>query len=306
MATTRTFVMRKALRRLRQTVDAPASSGAGEMVPDYVATLVSSMDLAPEAGREGGDYIHASALIGLCIRAQALAHRLGGLRRTPDSAQRLVWALGRAAEKHVRTQFIAAVDAAGVVGSWRCPCGEAVRDGLRGDPPAVCAQCRKPADEYSELVLVDHEARIIGSPDMLFRRPDDGRLRVVEIKSMNRKDFELLSAPLPDHVLQAAIYRRLLAENHPETDEEVSVMYVCKDWTRRPYREFSVDSQAPKTLEWLDAAWERAREYQRWRAGDLAGQRALPLPQRLPQCTEVAAPAAKKCACGTPCFARGS
>ena len=164
------------------TPDATAHMiNSGQHGREYFADCVRVHDNRPERQRDGRQYLHASMLTqpGICapnlcldmIAGDATHERVG-------SCMRLVWAYGRAAEKHVRDAFIATVGAVNVVGRWKCRCGALKRDGIGGDFDK-CGKCGKRADIYDELPILNHDFRLTGSPDILYLRPDDGRMRIV-------------------------------------------------------------------------------------------------------------------------------
>ena len=117
----------------------------------------------------------------------------------------------------------------------------------------------KPQHNYEELTLFDHEYRIVGNPDIPYVRPDNGKVRVCEIKSMNKKDFDALGSAKGDHVWQALIYRRMFQRNGAEVDDNVSIVYGCKDYSFKgsPYLEFTV-KVTPEHEKNLDRMWESA------------------------------------------------
>jgi hypothetical protein len=199
------------------------------------------MDEEPEEKRISKQYVHVSALMAECPRMFVLAFLSGRkIVKKPSASMRLVWALGRAAEKHVRNQFIAAVNYEGIVGQWRCPCHHTKHEGFHLE--VKCPKCGKGADEYVEAAVMSHKMRVVGSPDLLYTRPDNGKLRVTEIKSMNKKDFDLLVTPVADHAIQGLMYHSLLKDDGHNVDEEgITVFYVCKDYQfKGPYKEFTV------------------------------------------------------------------
>ena len=228
---------------------------------NYFIDKVLSMDSTPESSRVGSAYIHVSSLIGMCVRKYLLAYTTDLDRsEVVKPSMRLVWALGRAAETHVRTQFIEAVNKEGVVGKWKCKCGFLKMDGLYDDT-LKCTRCSKKANVYTETALFDHEHCIVGSPDLIYIRPDNEKLMVVECKSINKKDFDALKSPKMDHVHQAMAYNELLRRSGANQDSSVSIVYVCKDFNfSSPYKEFRVERTADHDNV-LDSMWSRAMEF---------------------------------------------
>lgn len=271
---------------------------------NFLIDKVRSMDRKPEAIRGGRGYIHGTSLIGFCPRRQALTILAGDAGRSqPREADRIMWAIGRAVEHHIRTQFVAALKRKGIIGEWRCKCGQLKRQGEFSGRDN-CTKCEQPATHYHELPLFDHESRVVGNADLFYLRPDTHRLRVVEIKSKKKELFEALTEPEPNHILQASIYRRLADINGMDPDDGVSIVYGCKDyphWKLRPYKEFHIDP-CPAREEQLDDMWSRANEVKDFLVahGDLGA--AAPLPERLSACTSSTAPTAKGCDQCQACF----
>lgn len=299
--------VRRRARRVRSTIEAPAESvseGGDEHGPEHVMDAVLAMDSKPEVIRGGSEYIHASSLGGLCARREILAAiNPTETSVSPRPADRIVWALGRAAESHVRTQFIEAKKAEGIIGEWSCACGHTKTEGAF-NKSIECPRCGTKTTRYGELTLFDHDCKIVGNPDLLYVRPDVPKIRVVEIKSMAKAHFDKLTTPKPDHVLQAATYHRLLEVNEMPVDPEgVTILYVCKDYAiGKPYKEYHVDmTQEFRNV--IDELWGRAAEIRDWKMARSAGAE-IPLPERLGACSSSAAPFAKNCNQCVACFAR--
>jgi hypothetical protein len=279
-----------------------------EFTNDFLLNAVRGMDVASEEIRTGSEYIHVSSLIDYCARRESLAWttRNSGApirRANVLPGLRIIWALGRAAEHHVREQFIKARDARGVLGIWECGCGKTKREGLR-PKSAKCPTCDSGLSRYKEIPLFDHDAKIVGNPDLLFVRPDNDLVRVVEIKSMNAAEFKELEAPLANHVIQAASYNRLAEINDMGPDAFVTIFYVCKDFNMKPYKSFTVPI-TPQIIALLDAMFEAAQERADWVADTESGANVA-LPPRLGFCTSVQSPRAKKCPECVGCFANPS
>jgi hypothetical protein len=295
--------------RPRSRASAPPSAPVVEATPpshplNFVTSLVYRMDTTPEKRRIGKQYIHVSSLLGSCPRFHLLAFlSQREIVKKVQPSMRLVWKIGRACEAHVREQFIEAVDKKGVIGSWRCKCGHTKTEGLFSR--VVCSKCESVADDYHEAALMDHKYRIVGSPDLLYLRPDNDKVRVVEFKSMNKKDFELLEAPLADHVHQAMSYARLLRDSGVDTDDEVSIIYICKDFQfSTPYREFHVPSSEENRIA-IGSMWRKATEIAKGITKSATMPLTeVPLPARLSSCKTLESKTAKSCELCTLCFSR--
>jgi len=263
----------------------------------FVSTRVLAMDQAPEE-RRGGKHIHGSSLPTLCPRREILTQRAGNRSQVPGSVDRVIWALGRAAEHHVRSQFIRSMEYQGVIGIWSCLCGVTCNSGKYVGE--TCPKCDAPADQYGELTLVDPATNIQGNPDLLFYQPGSEVMHVVEIKSINRTAFEALTEPIPDHLFQAATYHKLALLSGFNVHKQVTIFYVCKDYIRKPYLSFTVN--IPTHIRaGVERAWTSALGLAEWREKDKAGV-SQPLPPRLSVCQGVGDTRAKACDQCALCF----
>ncbi len=267
---------------------------------NYFIGKVLQADSSPDVMRGGSDYIHLSSLIGMCERREILKGITGEATRQVMSAMRIIWALGRAAEHHVRTSFISNVGHKNVLAKWVCRCGDLEVEGeFTGE---VCQKCGYPADRFREIPVWDYDYMIVGNPDLIYIRPDTKKKRVVEIKSIAAKEFDTLDRPKPDHIIQAASYQRMASSVY-DTDDEVSVVYVAKDFRARPYKEFHVKPDK-MILDTLDNMWGKAERVRDWRAA-AKGSKNLPrLPLRLDSCNTPITSTAKNCDQCVACFAR--
>lgn len=267
---------------------------------NYFIGKVLGADSMPDVMRGGSDYIHLSSLIGMCERREILKGISGESTRQVMPAMRIIWALGRAAENHVRTSFISSVGKERVLAAWVCKCG-----GLSGEGEFVdeiCPKCMSPADRFREMPLWDHNYMIVGNPDLIYIRPDNMKKRVVEIKSIAAKEFDLLEQAKPDHIIQAASYQRMASLVY-DTDDEISVVYVAKDFRARPYKEFHVRPSG-MILDVIDSMWDKAGRIRDWKAAAKDAESRPPLPDRLDTCNEPTTSTAKNCDQCVGCFAR--
>lgn len=290
--------------------DAEPTHADGSFEEDFLLSAVGGMDRKAEEIRTGSEFIHVSSLIDYCARREALAFssRDGGAMvktRPVYSGDRLVWAIGRAVEKHIREQFIASGKGGGSFGSWSCVCGSTTMTGFRPSEFPVCERCGKEASNYGEHTLVDFQRKIVGNPDLIYLRPDNGLFRVVEIKSMNGPEFNGLEAPLHQHVIQALCYQRILSEQGEDTigygaDDAVTIFYASKVYNMKPYKSFTV----PVTPEWrnrIDDLWSHAETRAAWiraRKGGISQQ----FPSRLSRCPDAGSTMAKNCPECVGCF----
>lgn len=216
--------------------------------PAHLAILLAQSDAAPERSRSGGNkdgYIHWSSLIDGCPREHCISKQHGlPLSSAPSGPMRVVWRIGRAVEKHAREGIIKAREYEDVYGRWVCKCESDGYEGLfqRG---RVCSVCRRQTSIYREPVLIDDTYKVAGSPDLTL--VEMGWFVVCEIKSMNKEQFDALSGPLHDHVMQACGYHRLYRELGFKMHPLVRILYVRKDFkfggSRSIYREFTVEAE---------------------------------------------------------------
>ncbi len=274
-------------------------------LPDHgLSALVTTQDRIPETSREGTERVHISALLGdWCARRHAIHYRHPESmqqQESPSPADRLLWAIGKAVEKHIRTQLIISKGPEKCLGHWHCPCPvKTTRVGFGMTKPPVCPGCCSPLNIYAELHLLPDAWPVTGSSDFIYSY---GRkvLEVVEIKSKKLKDFEELTEPEANHVLQASGYRALLVKACPPgftVSPRVRVMYGAKDYPRpgalvykdfvRPFRE-----DVPPSLDRVEADL----------GAILRGDTKARLPARLTACSSSGVPRARKCSACALCF----
>lgn len=282
----------------REAVRANHTDTRPTLPSGFIKSVIDMKDAEPRLTRQAAPgYIHASALIDMCPRQWALM--LGQEMRVEETvtgAHRVLWAFGRAVEDHVRSQLISGWRSA-VYGNWTCVCGGNRHHGFKPASTAqTCGQCGQVPHIYMEMQIVDDEYRVVGSPDIVVRHEDVWV--PVEIKSMNRPDWEDLKKPLAAHVAQAAAYRRLIRDvlGLPVHDDVV-VLYCSKDFKwGSPYKEFHVNVGTDIVEARMQALFEKAKS-----VFDAMAQGTIP-EERV--CGSPAQPRAKKCAVCGPCFAR--
>jgi hypothetical protein len=264
---------------------------------NFVARCVRLADTAPEASRAGSTSIHVSALVGgdWCPRSHLIHQRhIPSQMDMVQSQMRIVWALGRAAEKHVREQFIKMHGRHRVLGVWTCACEAAEKPGF-GDYTSLCQKCGTALDVYGELSLVDEEANLCGHSDLVFVTKA-GEIEVTEIKSIKKDGFAALVKPDPTHVLQCASYRRILKKTLPGNPKVTGrILYVAKDYISpkvSPYLEFNLPDEDPPIL---DVLREQAIDLRQHEGKDS-------LPKRLTVCDTPHSTKAKNCGACALCF----
>lgn len=227
----------------------PTSISQPIIDPEFVTRMVSAVDGGNGISRSGGSsnaknrgYMHVTGLLDVCPREHTLSYQQGlPIGTTVVGAMKIVWAIGRAVEKHIRNNVIMNRGWKGIYGLWWCRCHLTSHLGTH---PAdkVCRRCGGGINTYNEPLLEDHDNGIIGCPDLTL--VELGWFIVVETKSMNKTDFDKLDAPLADHVMQALMYRHLYAEAGFPVTDYVIIVYARKDFifggSRAIYKEYHV------------------------------------------------------------------
>lgn len=281
-----------------QTAQEAASQNAPTLSEDFLTALVSAQDARVEAPRTLGNrdgLTHLSSLLNVCPREHVLARRFNISRPEPvTGGHRIVWKFGRAVEDHVRDSLLAARERRGVYGIWKCVCKHTSHQGYY-PPAATCPRCRQGLNHYHEIALIDPDNGVVGSPDMLL--VERGWFLPVEVKSMNKEDFDRLTAPVPDHALQVAGYWRILHVLGYRVMPEARLIYVRKEFLwggrNRVYKEFTIQPGplAPLT----DAMFLAARDIQEHlQAGST--------PERIQGCHSASCSRARSCSVSDVCW----
>jgi hypothetical protein len=278
-----------------------ASTTTGNMPSGYISNCVKAFDVSPDPPRMNEEYTHVSALVnGICPRAFYLAQKFGiSGTESIKPGVRMIWAMGRAVEQHIRKAIIATAPEA-AYGVWTCDCGKTTMAGTGAEAMLVsCLRfCGSPLCNYREITLKDDERQVAGNPDMPVMY--GGRLTVLEIKSINAKGFDEKLAdnrPDTDHALQALYYRRMLDRKGIPVSDKAIVLYGLKDykWGVSPYLEFAVredDSGYRTGMDQMDALAVSIAE----------ARKANRAPGRLPLCSTHDTKVAKGCAMCSVCF----
>jgi hypothetical protein len=265
--------------------------------PKFLTTMLNRQDRSAQASRQGKEgHIHVSSLIGFCPRRQVLMQSYSDRQdhvTSTHGGMQVVWAMGRAAETHVRAQIIAD-RRADVYGIWKCKCERASHVGfwsLRN-----CPKCDTPLNTYNEHPLADEEAGVVGNPDLLMRVGTP--LLVTEIKSMNKKEWDAIEAPKGDHIFQAGWYVNILRRNGFLVHDVAHVIYVVKDFVfGSPYKEFAFDACTPERLAMIEQSRQMA-------ITSHAANKAGTIPANT-LCSSPTGRMAKDCPALVSCFNRG-
>ena len=245
-----------------------------------------------------GNHLHVSDLIGKCVRRIALSEEEGA--PMPSQAithsMGLTFAQGNAIHDYVRAVFIRQHSKV-IFGSWRCVCGSLVHKGktLSEVGNAVCDKCGTAPTTYEELVLEDEGLRLRGSPDVLLRIGRKNTcLHPVEIKSISAKEWETLSRPKPDHVVQVLFYWRLLRKAGYAVSATASILYCTKGFMFRgsPFKEFVIS--AADSMHLLDDYIADAKAFALYKAEGVIPRRVV--------CSSLNCTDAKNCHVAMACF----
>ena len=288
------------LRRTGRAAAPPPGGGVQDRSPPEVPPALPE-PLRPLLNRQRGvvnpfrhgRYLHVSDLIQTCIRKVALSeHTQRPLFGEPLSdAQQLTFAQGQAVHTVIQ-QRVREVAGEQLYGDWVCGCGGAVWRGLYTQRPAdTCARCQQALTRYQEVVITHEALCLVGSPDLVLQWA--GRYTVTEIKSMNGRQWETLTEPVPNHVIQVLLYWWLWREAGYPVHDQVSILYVNKQFSyQSPYKEFILTPTAQ--LARLELYWQAAREWAAFRA---QGR----LPPRV-TCADPRCTTAKACPLAVVCF----
>lgn len=312
--------MQVLMNALREHVERSKPANAGGLktddadgTPDRILRTLYKHDRAAVGGRGGEKIVHASSTIRIpdCPRAYYLMHELrqAGVQFTenPFGSMKLVWAYGRAAEKHVRDTLLSEPDMkADAYGLWKCGCEATHYTGLYLPKAEKCGKCGKRPENYHETLLLDPEYGLSGNPDFAYMDVD--ALRVVEIKSIKGKDeastsnapnFEDLAAPVPDHVNQACHYVEMFNRRGVKVHRRPQVIYVCKKFEPRQWYKSFIPEDGPMMRAEAAVAEQRA--------ATKAFREAMSLgrcPGRCEACVADPNKYEKKCPAWAECFAR--
>lgn len=248
--------------------------------------------------RRPGEYVHVSDLIGKCMRRVALLER----HELPERAGRLTlmdlltFRMGEAVHDVAKERTaLGAPD--NVWGKWKCKCGHLYHEEpcvySEVDQEDICERCGTATTEYVEVSMRDEDLLIVGNPDLLLYFGDIDAFHVNEIKSLAHKQWEEISRPKPEHVIQALFYWYLMRKLGYRMTDRITIIYFTKGYVfqGKPYKEFSY--LAEEVLHRLDDFLEDAQALKQSREG---GE----LPART--CPSADCPEGRKCEVTNVCF----
>lgn len=292
------------VRRMNPNAPAAPSSVPAKITPhsqpilgdNFVTSQIQVSDRRPAKSRVGGTdgYTHVTSLIGACAREHVLSENYGlPVHEGATGSMKMVWAIGRAVEKHIRDAVIDARGKQGVYGRWRCLCGTCQYDGEYRDE-LFCKRCTTKIQYYMEPALRHDVSRVVGSPDLTLI--ELGHVVPIEIKSMNEDQYDALKGPLADHCLQVSSYNWLYRELGFKTHDQSVVVYGrkkhAKGGTTAIYKEFKVNFRQ----------WEEQVIQMMQTGATIATHKdANILPARV--CDTITCPRATRCKRAAVCFA---
>lgn len=266
--------------------------------------LLHSYLATPRPGRHATT-IHASDLLNekreWCEREVALCHELDR-ERPPERlipAQRAVFEASTMGQTLI-TQW--AVNLGIARGRWQCQgCDALTKFGPR---PHMCDVCGSQNLAYVESRFVSKFSRVSSGIDLLLDLGEP-KLRVYEIKNVQKQDFMALAGPLAEHRWRTNLYLRVIAESDDPVRETINterawVLYFVKGGYGykdpdlgggfSPFKEYEVVRDDADTQKYS----ERAHNLARYMLGTGGRPHGI--------CASIFQPRAKQCAVVDECF----
>ena len=179
--------------------------------------------------------IHASELLKereFCPREWAFLDL--GVVRKPDefvgTAMRITFDHGRDMEYRLRNDWLRPY----MVGHWECEvCGHQYEKFGKA-PKNYCTACGWFKWQYKEVRVLDPDSGVSGGIDG-FVDVGEKKLRLLEIKSMDKDQHKTLLAPLAEHKMRTALYLYLVAKSVQSIAQRVNqskatILYVSKSY----------------------------------------------------------------------------
>lgn len=200
--------------------------------------------------------LHASDLTreDFCPRERVLLRKLDRepKGRTLTAAQRLVHLVGQQQQELI-TELLADV----AVGDWACSACGAVQEFC--PRPTSCPECSFDLLHYREMRFTSEVSGGSCGADLLVRLPGRELLVLVEVKGLQKDEFQSLRMPLAEHRVRTSFYLRCIAESGNPAKREIDctearILYVTKGgWGQRD----------PEVSEWGlgDGAWSPFKEF---------------------------------------------
>lgn len=188
------------------------------------------------------------------------------------------------------------------VGDWRCPhCNHKVI--FSKAPKVPCPKCGDKNWRYSEVVFDVPTFGISGSIDFIVDL-GRGKHSIVEIKSMDKDQFNELAAPLSEHRIRTCLYLHMIKEHGGYAGridtEKAYILYVSKGFGVKhadmgkvlPFKEFQISSGAAN----IDVILKPALDLKVWREKEVKDS----YPKGV--CSTVVCSRAKQCSVSKQCF----
>ena len=205
---------------------------AKKMNPNKTAKFYLHQHLSGFSDGRTMKNIHASELTksqGFCPRAYALSDATDA--KTKDewltTSERVTFQMGRDLERNVVLWF---GEMGRAVCHWKClGCGKPQSFQLQ---PSSCSSCHSKRFDPVEVRFKSAKNGASAGIDMLLAMGKP-KLRVHEIKTMDKDEFKKLEAPLAEHRLRTNLYLRIIAESESEwakdiDTSEASILYTSK------------------------------------------------------------------------------
>lgn len=245
------------------------------------------------------DYLHVSDLLNRCMRKIALTEQqdMPQQRQMLSLMDSLTFEVGDTIHDVIKRKA-GLGGPSSVWGHWHCTCKSLHTETpcLRSevDMDEVCAGCHTPKHIYGEVPMRDEELKIVGNPDLILFLHNYLAYYITELKSIAHAQWEEMSRPKPEHVIQILFYWYLMRKLGYRVASRVSIFYVTKGYlfSGEPYKEFTFEPE--EILSRLEPYLDEARYLLRFRADGT-------LPPRT-QCSSRNAPEAKKCSMCSVCF----
>lgn len=188
--------------------------------------------------------IHASDIYDFCPRRYALYKlnkNINVQELFADVSTALTFEIGK------KIQNIIIENAPSLMGIWVCDSCFREHYGIR---PKKCNNCFSKKFIYKEVEIKYNcgDYILMGHIDMIHKEVDNSV--VVEIKSINPEDFDLLTSPKLQHEYQVMTYLYLIKENKKLKDKLIKefkltskygyILYVCKTKKKEPFKLFIV------------------------------------------------------------------
>ena len=178
--------------------------------------------------------IHASDLmkdVEFCPREMALLDMNLGKKKDSyiGTALRITFDHGRSVENLVRNDWLRDV----AVGDWECGvCGSV--HATFGKVPKVKCNCGYNRWVYKESRFMSEKNGASGGLDLILD-VGEAKLRIIEIKTIDKDEFRKLVAPLAEHKFRTSLYLRLVEESNSELAARINlqvsnILYVSKSY----------------------------------------------------------------------------